>query len=140
MGDRAESVRGALIVGLHLAWKVQARNVKTFSDSQLVVNQVNDIYLVRGEKMAAYLEKAKKQLSSFSAASIEVIPQSKKSNTDVLAKLALTRDTNPLGLVSIEYLAKPIIHLQQGIMELTQEPSWMDPIAAYLKDWRAALG
>ena len=31
-----------------------------FSYFQLVVNQVNDIYLARGEKMAAYLDKAKK--------------------------------------------------------------------------------
>ena len=35
----------ALIVGLHLAHELQVRNVKIFNDSQLVVNQVNDIYL-----------------------------------------------------------------------------------------------
>ena len=64
----------ALIASLCLARKLQVRNVKIFSDSQLVVNQVNDIYLARGEKMAAYLDKAKEQLSSFSIASIEVIP------------------------------------------------------------------
>ena len=49
----------ALITGLHLAIKLQIRNVKIFNDSQLVVNQVNNIYLARGGKMAAYLEKAK---------------------------------------------------------------------------------
>ena len=49
----------ALIVGLRLARELQVYNVKIFSNSQLVVNQVNDIYLVRGEKMAAYLDKAK---------------------------------------------------------------------------------
>ena len=48
----------ALIVGLHLVHKLQAHNVKIFSDSQLVMNQVNDIYLARREKMVAYLEKA----------------------------------------------------------------------------------
>ena len=49
----------ALIAGLRLACELQVRNVKIFSDSQLVVSQVNDIYLARGEKMAAYLDKAK---------------------------------------------------------------------------------
>ena len=49
----------ALIAGLHLACELQVHNVKIFSDSQLVVNQINDIYLERGEKMAAYLDKAK---------------------------------------------------------------------------------
>ena len=38
----------ALITNLRLARKLQDRNVKIFSDSQLVVNQVNDIYLARG--------------------------------------------------------------------------------------------
>ena len=64
----------ALIAGLHLECKLRACTVKIFSDSQLVVNQVNDIYLARGEKMAAYVEKAKEQLSLFSAASIDFVP------------------------------------------------------------------
>ena len=46
----------ALILGLRLACKLQVRNMKIFNDSQLAVNQVNDIYLVKGEKMAAYLD------------------------------------------------------------------------------------
>ena len=40
----------ALIEGLHLEHELQVHNVKIFSDSQLVVNQVNDIYQVREEK------------------------------------------------------------------------------------------
>ena len=83
--------------------------------------------------MAIYLEKAKEQLSLFFAASIEVIPRSKNSNTDALAKLASTRDIDLLDAVFVEYLADPIIHPQSGIMELTQGPSWMDPIVMYLK-------
>ena len=55
----------ALIEGFHLARKLQARNVKFFSDSQLVVNQINDIYLARGEKMTAYLDKAMEQLNPY---------------------------------------------------------------------------
>ena len=78
----------ALIASLRLTRKLQAHNVKIFSDSQLVVNKMNDIYLARGDKMVAYLEKENEQLSSFSAASIEAILQSKNSNADALAKLA----------------------------------------------------
>ena len=51
--------------------------MKVYSDSQLVVNKVNDTYQAKGEKMAAYLEKAKELMGSISAASIEVIPRSK---------------------------------------------------------------
>ena len=58
-----------------------------------LAREVNDIYLVRGEKIATYLKKAKEHLNLLSIASIEVIPQSKNSNVDALAKPALTRDT-----------------------------------------------
>ena len=73
--------------------------------------------------MASYLDKAKEQLSLFSTASIEVIPRSRNLNTDALAKLDSTRDVDLLDAVSVKFLAKPNIHPQQGIMELTQEPS-----------------
>ena len=43
----------AFIVRLCLAKELQARNIQIYSDSQLVVNQINDIYLARGDKMTA---------------------------------------------------------------------------------------
>ena len=94
---------------------------------------MKDIYLARGEKIAAYLEKEKEQLSLFSATSIDVTPRKKYLNADALVKLASTRDVVLLDVVSVEYLAEPSIYPQPGVMELTQEPSWMDPIVAYLK-------
>ena len=42
-------------------------------------------------------------------------------------------DTDLLDVVFVEFLAESSIHPQQGVMELTQEPSWMEPIVAYLK-------
>ena len=53
--------------------ELQACNLRVYNDSQLVVNHVNDIYLTRGEMMAAYLEKAKELMETFPTASIEVI-------------------------------------------------------------------
>ena len=63
-----------LIAGLRLARELLAFNLKIYSDSQLVVNQVNDVYLARGERMAAYLEKAKELMRTFPTTSIKVIP------------------------------------------------------------------
>ena len=57
----------------------------------------------------------------------------KNLNVDALAKLASTRDADMLDAISMEYLAEPRIHLQPRVMELTQEPSWIDPIVVYLK-------
>ena len=64
----------ALIVGLCLAKELQARNIQIYSDFQRVVNQVNDIYLVRGDKMTSYLEKVEVLMETLPITSIEVIP------------------------------------------------------------------
>ena len=47
----------ALLTGLRLAKKVSAHHLVIYSDSQLIVNQVNSEYQANGEKMASYLEK-----------------------------------------------------------------------------------
>ena len=64
----------AFIVGLCLAKELQVRSIQIYSDSHLVVNQVNDIYLARGDRMDAYVEKAKGLMESFLIASIKLIP------------------------------------------------------------------
>ena len=53
--------------------ELQAYNLRIYSNFQLVVNQVNHIYLTRGKRMAAYLEKAKDLIGTFPIASLEVI-------------------------------------------------------------------
>ena len=103
--------------------KLQACNIQIYSHFQLVVNQVNDIYLARVDRMAAYLEKVKGLMETFPITSIEVILQSKNANANALAKLALTRDSELLDAVSVEFLAEPSIKPQSEIMELMREPS-----------------
>ena len=121
----------ALIVGLRLARESQVHHLKVYNDSQLVVNQVNDIYHAMGEKMVAYLAKARELIKAIPMVSIEVVLQSKNRNADALAKLAFTKDAELLVAVSVEFLAN--IKQQLEVMELELEPSWMDPTVAYLK-------
>ena len=59
--------------------------------------------------MAAYLEKAKKLISSISTFTIEVVPQSKNSHIDALAKLASIEDIELLNAISVEFLFEPSI-------------------------------
>ena len=91
----------ALIARLRLSKELQARNLRIYSDSQLVVNQVNNIYLVRREKMITHLEKAKELMRTFPTTSIEVIPRSKNANANALAKQASTKDAELLDAVSV---------------------------------------
>ena len=53
--------------------------------------------------MTTYLEKAKQLMGTFPFAFIEVILWSKNANVDPLAKLGLTRDTELLDTVYMEF-------------------------------------
>ena len=101
-----------------MAKELWVHNLKVYSNSQLVVTQVNDIYQVRGEKMVTYLEKAKEFMGSISVISIEVMPRSKNANADALAKLTSTKETELLVSVSVEFLAEPRIKQQPKVMKL----------------------
>ena len=82
--------------------------------------------------MVAHLEKVRKIIMSFSTYMIEVIPRTKNSHADALAKLSSTKDVELLNMVSVEFLAEPSINQRLVVMEVDQEPSLMDSIA-YLK-------
>ena len=54
-----------LIVGLRLAKEMGLEQVKIYSNSRLVSNQVNGDYQAKGENMVAYLKIAGEQLKGF---------------------------------------------------------------------------
>ena len=51
-----------LIIGLKLAIEVRTENLKVYSNSQLVVNQVKDAYQVKEPSIVKYVQKAKQLL------------------------------------------------------------------------------
>ena len=63
----------ALIAGLKLAKEMKVESLEIFGDSQLIVCQITNEYQVQEEKMAAYLQKGKELLRSFSSYMINQI-------------------------------------------------------------------
>ena len=65
LASNNEAEYEALIVGLRLAKEMGIEQVKVYSDSQLVINQVNGDYQAKGKNMVAYLNIAGEQLKAF---------------------------------------------------------------------------
>ncbi|KAL5577628.1 hypothetical protein UlMin_019327 [Ulmus minor] len=124
----------ALLVGLRLAKEVSARHLLIYSDSQVIVNQVNSEYQAKGEKMASYLEKAKELLGQFDTVTITQIPRNENTNADALARLATGLEDSLLKTVPLEILDEPSIDKHQQVDAISDKPTWMDPIIAYLRD------
>ncbi|KAL0373494.1 UNVERIFIED_CONTAM: hypothetical protein Sradi_3265100 [Sesamum radiatum] len=75
----------AFLAGGELALAAGAKKVIIYSDSQLVVNQVQGSYEARDEKMAKYFEKVKNLLEKFEEASVVQISRVNNSAADQLA-------------------------------------------------------
>ncbi|XP_056684259.1 uncharacterized protein [Spinacia oleracea] len=78
----------ALIAGMTLAEELGARGLNIFSDSQLIVNQINGDYEAKDLKMTLYLEKAKKLTSKFKPFSIKQDVLFKRSANGMLMRCA----------------------------------------------------
>ncbi|GKF60873.1 reverse transcriptase domain-containing protein, partial [Tanacetum coccineum] len=78
----------ALLAGLRIAKEMKVQELTIFVDSQLVANQVNELFEARQTVIKQYLEKAKEFLASFPCHSIEHIKRDQNKKAYALSKLA----------------------------------------------------
>ena len=123
----------ALIVGLRIAKDLKVKKLRAFSDSLLVVRQMKGEFEAKDPVMAKYLRKVKELTPSFQYFNISHISRENNAPADSLLHLA-TSSVNLLGQVSIEYLDRPSIDEPKEVQQLSQEPSWIDPIRKYLAE------
>ncbi|XP_024032295.1 uncharacterized protein LOC112094829 [Morus notabilis] len=124
----------ALIAGVQLTNHLKIEKLKIFSDSQLVVGQVTEEYQARGEKMGAYLRKLKEELTKFKSYEIRQVPRAENTNTDALAKLASSKDSDLLGVIPIKELERPTIDEAAEVLTIQTTEDWMTPLIRYLMD------
>ena len=84
--------------------------------------------------MAFYLAKAKELLGRFNTVTITQIPRNENTNADALARLATGLEDSLLKTVPLEILDEPSINKRQQVDAISDKPTWMDPIMAYLRD------
>ncbi len=76
----------ALIVRLHRARKIGVRNLRAYSDSQLVVRQMAGDYSAKDPTLAKYHEYVSKLIQEFDAVHVENVPHRDNAEADSLAK------------------------------------------------------
>ncbi|XP_077252344.1 uncharacterized protein LOC143891688 [Tasmannia lanceolata] len=74
----------ALLAGLILATELGAGKLKVYSDSQLVVEQVNGAYEAKGLRMKRYLQKVKEKLKRMGEVEILQVPRGMNNRADAL--------------------------------------------------------
>ncbi|KAI5312965.1 hypothetical protein L3X38_042139 [Prunus dulcis] len=123
----------ALLAGLRLAKEMDAKQIQIFSDSQLVVHQVNQDFTAKDASMTAYLQHTRHLLATYHAHSIKQVPRSENSHADALARLALALEQGMGRHIHIEFLAQPSTQAPL-ICTIDHSPTWMDPILQFLQN------
>ena len=119
----------AVIAGLNLAHSLEVDQLEVYSDSQLVVRQIEDTYEAKSERMILYLRKVRDLLKKFVLVQIKHVPRVENSRADALAKLATASQEDLSMSTPVEYLAEPSIDLYgEVVAQVGSKPTWMEPI------------
>ena len=125
----------AVIEGLNLAHPLEVDQLEVYSDSQLVVRQIEDTYEAKSETMILYLQKVRNFLKKFVLVQVKHVPRAENSRADSLAKLATALQEDLGRSTLVEYLAEPSIDPYSMVVAPVESvPSWMDPIWDYIID------
>ncbi|GKU91005.1 hypothetical protein SLEP1_g4936 [Rubroshorea leprosula] len=127
----------ALIYGLKLASELKVQSIQVFSDSQLVVGQVNGNCEVRDPQLDRYASVVSRLKSIFVSFQIDKIPRADNHRADELSKLASSQDLNPQRSTIVEVLDAPsYTDLAAECQLLSTDPStpsWITPLISYLQ-------
>ncbi|XP_056691678.1 uncharacterized protein [Spinacia oleracea] len=114
-----------------------AQEILAFSDSQLIVSQVNGDYEARDPNMIKYMQAVHKEIEHLKSFEAKQIPRTENNQADALSKLASSASYYTPRHVFWEVKDKRSIEQElctPMVAILDRSSTWMDPIIAYKVD------
>ena len=107
-----------------------------FSDSKLVVGQVNGELEARDERMQEYLVQAKRLWMRFNSFSLMHVSRSRNTHANSLATLTTSSAQCLPRVILVEDLHRPSVVKAElmHVYSVRAGPSWMDPLILFLKE------
>ncbi|KAL0394709.1 UNVERIFIED_CONTAM: hypothetical protein Slati_4437100 [Sesamum latifolium] len=120
-----------------------ARRLFAYSDSQLIVKQVEVTYEAKEENIIQYLQQIEELKTSFNYFQIVQIPREENTKADCLSKLASVLEDYRTRHITIQYLPKARAPL--AVQPITLGEDWRTPVIRWLEEghlphnrWEAA--
>ncbi|CAJ2652108.1 unnamed protein product [Trifolium pratense] len=126
----------AFLAGLRLAEDVQAKEIKIYTDSQLVASQVLGEYQTKNDNLSEYLVLVKEKITKFNSVEILHVPREHNKRADILSKLASTKRKGGNKSVIQEILPRPSIEKPNKVMDINvigDKYCWMTPVYNFLE-------
>ena len=122
----------ALLKGLELAKSFGVEVVVVQEDSQLIINQVNEMCEAKEDRMKKYLSRVKQLVKKFKEASFVQLSREENMEADALAK-ATSAEGAMDEYDKVQYMRSIDLPEKQ---QVEGAENWMTPIIIYLKDGR----
>ncbi|CAJ2666715.1 unnamed protein product [Trifolium pratense] len=126
----------AFLAGLRLAEDVQAKEIKIYTDSQLVASQVLGEYQTKNDNLSEYLVLVKEKITKFNSVEILHVPREHNKRADILSKLASTKRKGGNKSVIQEILPRPSIEKPSKGVDINvigDKDCWMTPVYNFLE-------
>ena len=122
----------AQLLGLKICYEAGAKTLSTFSDSQLIVGQVNGEFEAKDDSMKMYLQQVREFVKKFDKFTLVHILRSQNAQADSLAKLVSSAETSATCDIIWEVLPNPIINFMVNTIDRSK--TWMEPYNRYLQN------
>ncbi|CAJ2629809.1 unnamed protein product [Trifolium pratense] len=126
----------AFLAGLRLAEDLQAKEIKIYTDSQLVASQVLGEYQTKNDNLSEYLALVKEKITKFNSVEILHVPREHNKRADILSKLASTKRKGGNKSVIQEILPRPSIEKPSKVVDINiigDKDCWMTPVYNFLE-------
>ncbi|CAJ2653881.1 unnamed protein product [Trifolium pratense] len=126
----------AFLAGLRLAEDLQAKEIKIYTDSQLVASQVLGEYQTKNDNLSEYLVLVKEKITKFNSVEILHVPREHNKRADILSKLASTKRKGGSKSVIQEILPRPSIEKPSRVVDINvigDKDCWMTPVYNFLE-------
>ncbi|XP_074323403.1 uncharacterized protein LOC141660324 [Apium graveolens] len=122
----------ALLAGMKLARSLEAKHLRAFSDSMLVVKHFTGEYEQRDPRTKAYAAKVRDAFLSFETFELSQIGRENNSRADALSRLASAETQNLTGSIYLTEAKTPSIEKKE-CLEIHQGSDWMTPLRNFLE-------
>ena len=93
-----------------------------------MVGHVTGEFEAREENMKQYLQRVKDLTPAFLSFDIQQVPRDENTQADMLSKLATFIPNDLCAQVFFEFLEEPSIKRPAPVLQISNEPCWMDPL------------
>ena len=117
------------IVGLEIAADMEVQMLKVFSDSKLMINQMNEEYQVKEPIMQKYIDKVKVIKEKIKKLKFIYILREKNARVNLFSKLSSIEEH-----VGMENVVYQILHILKFFMMRDTQEIWLTLILEYIQN------